>query len=447
MPFRYPGRSGLSPIIDVLAYGTFFLMTSIMTNASAMTALQSLQSINSSLDETQSRISTGYRVAEAQDNAAYWSIATTMRSDNQAMSAVVASRGIGAAPVAAAYTGLNAAKDVLSEIKAKLTTATSDGVDKGKVQEEITALQNQLKTISDSASFSGQNWLSNTDATTNKQIVSSISRDAAGSLGVGAIDVDIDSFRLYSNDAGILDKTIDIDQFDGVLGSATVESTAIDFANANDKISFTVSQNGQAARTVEITQTTLAAAGLSDTTIRSFADLKAVYEQALSDAGIDGIDVDVDATGSLTFSSLESFTVTNAATTGTSAIAVADMGLVTTDTTATATGSFSTSVDAIDISSADSTEIQAYIKVVDEAFSQVTTAAASLGAVQNRIDLQQDFVSKLMDTVSEGVGSLVDADMTEESTRLKALQTQQQLGVQALSIANNSSQSLLSLFR
>ena len=422
-------------------------MTSINTNTSAMTALQSLQSINNSLEDTQGRISTGYRVAEAQDNAAYWSIATTVRSDNQAMSAVVDSLGIGAATVDAAYTGLNAAKDVLSEIKAKLTTATSDGVDKGKVQEEISALQNQLKTISDSASFSGQNWLSNTDATTTKQIVSSISRDAAGTLGVGAIDVDINSYRLYSADAGILDKTIDVDQFDGALGSATVETTAISFANADDKISFSVAQNGEAARTVEITDQTLADAGLSDTTIRSFADLKSVYEQALSDAGIDGVDVAIDATGSLTFSSLESFTVTNAATTGTSAIAVADMGLVTTDTTATATGTFSTSVEDIDIATAGSAEVQAYIKIVDEALSQVTTAAASIGAVQNRIDLQTEFVSKLMDTVSEGVGTLVDADMTEESTRLKALQTQQQLGVQALSIANSSSQSLLTLFR
>jgi flagellin len=422
-------------------------MTSINTNTSAMTALQSLQSINNSLEETQGRISTGYRVAEAQDNAAYWSIATTMRSDNQAMSAVVDSLGIGAATVDAAYTGLNAAKDVLSEIKAKLTTATSDGVDKGKVQEEITALQEQLKTMSDSASFSGQNWLSNTDATTTKQIVSSISRDASGTLGVGAIDVDINSYRLYSADAGILDKTIDIDQFEGALGTTTVETTAIDFANADDKISFTVSQNGDAARTVEITDQTLADAGLSGTSIRSNADLKAVYEQALSDAGIDGVDVAIDAGGALSFSSLESFTVTNAATAGTSTIAVADMGLVTTDTTATATGTFSTSVEDIDITAAGSAEVQAYIKVVDEALSQVTTAAASIGAVQNRIDLQTDFVSKLMDTVSEGVGSLVDADMTEESTRLKALQTQQQLGVQALSIANSSSQSLLTLFR
>ncbi|MBO0903638.1 flagellin [Jiella sonneratiae] len=424
-------------------------MTSINTNTSAMTALQSLQSINNSLEDTQARISTGYRVADAQDNAAYWSIATTMRSDNQAMSAVVDSLGIGAATVDAAYTGLNSAKDVLSEIKAKLTTATSDGVDKTKVQEEISALQEQLKTISDSASFSGQNWLSNTDGTTTKQIVSSISRDSNSQLSVGSIDVDIDSYRLYSGDAGILDKTIDIDQYEGAVGTAAVQSTTVDFANADDKISFSVSQNGGAARTVEITSQTLTDAGLSDTTIRSDADLKAVYEQAFSDAGIDGISVEVDtSTHEVTFKSLEAFSVTNAAASGASiGFGVADLGLQTTDVTASATGTFSTSVEDIDISSATSSQVQAYIKVVDEALSQVTTAASSLGAVQNRIDLQQDFVGKLMDTVSEGVGTLVDADMTEESTRLKALQTQQQLGVQALSIANSSSQSLLSLFR
>ena len=63
-------------------------MTSINTNTSAMTALQSLSMINSNLDETQNRISTGFRVGAASDNAAYWSIATTMRSDNKALGAV-----------------------------------------------------------------------------------------------------------------------------------------------------------------------------------------------------------------------------------------------------------------------------------------------------------------------------------------------------------------------
>ncbi|MBO0903636.1 flagellin [Jiella sonneratiae] len=422
-------------------------MTSIITNVAAMTALQTLQQTNSMLEDTQNKISTGYRVSEAKDNAAYWSIATTMRSDNSAMSAIIDSLGIGAAIVDTGYTALSSAKDVLSEIKAKLTTATSDGVDRTKIQGEIDALKEQLQTISDSASFSGQNWLSNTDASANKQIISSLSRGSDGTLSVGSIAIDISDIRMYSAGSGLMDKNIDVDKYAIAAGTATVESSAIDFAAADDKISFSVSQNDTAYRTVEITQQTLADAGLSDTVIRSNNDLKAVYEQALADAGIDGVDVVIDGSGNLSFTSLETFNIRAGATSGTSSIAVADMGLPSSDMTASATGSYSVSVENLDITSATSDEVQAYIKVVDEALSQVTSAAASLGAVQNRVDMQQDFVSKLMDTVDQGVGTLVDADMTEESTRLKALQTQQQLGVQALSIANSSSQAIMQLFQ
>ena len=77
----------------------------------------------------------------------------------------------------------------------------------------------------------------------------------------------------------------------------------------------------------------------------------------------------------------------------------------------------------------------------------ITDAATNLGAIKNRIGLQQDFVKTLTDSLDRGIGQLVDADMNAELTRLQALQTQQQLGIQALSIANSGSQSILSLFR
>ena len=77
----------------------------------------------------------------------------------------------------------------------------------------------------------------------------------------------------------------------------------------------------------------------------------------------------------------------------------------------------------------------------------MTTAATNLGAAKNRIDLQKTFTTSLMDSIERGIGQLVDADMNKESTRLQALQVQQQLGIQALSIANGNSQSILSLFR
>ena len=80
-------------------------MASIMTNSSALTALQSLSNTNKNLEMTQSRISTGFRVATATDNAAYWSIATTMRSDKSSLSVVQDTLGLGAGKVDTAYTG------------------------------------------------------------------------------------------------------------------------------------------------------------------------------------------------------------------------------------------------------------------------------------------------------------------------------------------------------
>jgi flagellin len=134
-------------------------MSSINTNLAAMTALQSLTATNKNLVETQSRISTGFRVAEAADNAAYWSIATTMRSDKAALSTVQDALGLGASVVDVAYTAMNAAIGVVDEIKSKLVAAREPGVDKSKVQSEIGELQKQLTGIAKSAAFSGENWL------------------------------------------------------------------------------------------------------------------------------------------------------------------------------------------------------------------------------------------------------------------------------------------------
>jgi len=74
-------------------------------------------------------------------------------------------------------------------------------------------------------------------------------------------------------------------------------------------------------------------------------------------------------------------------------------------------------------------------------------AAAAFGSSQGRIETQSSFISKLTDSLRVGIGSLVDADMEAASARLQALQVQQQLGVQALSIANQAPQNILSLFR
>lgn len=308
-------------------------MSSILTNNSAMVALQTLTKTMQELQTTQSRISTGMRVANASDNAAYWSIATTMKSDNGALGAVKDALNLGSATIDVDSSALNATKDVVNQIKNKLVAALQPGVDRTKVQAEITALQGQLKSIADSASFSGRNWLSVDSSAAGynatKNVVASFTRDSAGLVTTGTIDIDTTNTILFDTQTsgatgGLLDK-------DRTAGGSTASVTTLDIS-----------------------------------------------------------------------------TLTDAA--------------------------------------ADQTTLQEYVQIADAALADVITAASDLGAAKARIDLQKDFVSNLSDAITKGVGSLVDADMNQDSTRLQALQVQQQLGVQSLAIANQNSQMILKLF-
>jgi flagellin len=323
-------------------------MTSILTNSAAMAALQTLRSINTNMEDVQSRISSGYRVETAADNAAYWSIATTMRSDNAALSTVQDALGLGAAKVDTSYAGMSSAIDVVSEIKAKLVAAREPGVDKTKINKELSELKNQLASAAESASFSGENWLYN-DTTTpagTKSIVASFNRSTNGSVSVTTLDYD------------------------------TAESILIDTQDAS---------LGQLTKGVPVEQGTAVGTGTANAT----------YHLILVSGG------------------------------------TAPTGSVLVDLTSA----------TLDV------DLEGMISAVDAMLSNLTDAASTLGAITSRIDMQENFVANLMDVIDKGVGRLVDADMNEESTRLKALQTQQQLGIQALSIANTNSENILRLFQ
>jgi flagellin len=315
-------------------------MTSIITNTGALAALQTLRTINQDMETVQNRISSGYRVETAADNAAYWSIATTMRSDNKALGTVQDALGLGAAKTDTAYTGLESAIQVVDEIKSKIVAASEPGVDKTKINKELAELKNQLASIAESASFSGENWLYNTSTTgaTVKNIVASFNRAADGSISLTTLEYDAAS-------------SIMIDTAEASRGILTKE--------------WVVQPDGGAT------------AGYF-----------------LIDAG--------------------------ATTSG-------DEIVLTNDTTPE--------------------ELAGMLLAVEDMMQELTDKASTLGAITSRIDMQEEFVSTLMDAIDQGVGRLVDADMNEESTRLKALQTQQQLGIQALSIANTNAQNILQLFQ
>jgi flagellin len=293
-----------------------------------MTALQALSQTEADLSTTQNQISTGLRVADASDNAAYWSISTTMKSDQSALTSVDDSLNLGAATVGVATTALTSVISVMDQIKSDLVSAAEPGVDKTKIQNDITALQSQLTSVASAASFNGVNWLSVNSASNGynptASIVSSFSRDATGTVTVGTIAVDTASVKLFdaNNQSGILDS----------VNSSTGESIA-----------------------------TMNIASLTDST-------------------------------------------------------------------------------------SDEATLSSLTSQVDAAITSITSAASTLGATQTRITIQSNFISSLNDAITTGVGSLVDADMNEASTRLQALQTQQQLGVQSLAIANSQTSLILKLF-
>ena len=99
------------------------------------------------------------------------------------------------------------------------------------------------------------------------------------------------------------------------------------------------------------------------------------------------------------------------------------------------------------IGSTTASTAQAMITTVNTAIGKVSTALAKMGTGSKALDLHLSFIMKLQDTLDNGVGNLVDADLAKESAKLQSLQTRQQLGVQALSIANQSTSALLGLFR
>jgi flagellin len=272
-------------------------MSSILTNTSAMVALQTLKSVNKGMAKVQNEVSTGLKVATAKDNSSSWSIASTMKSDVGSLKKLAESLTSASAMVGVARSAAEQTADILRQIQDKAVQAQNPDADVAKLTAEVTALANTITSIAGSAQYNGIN-LVNTGSTAETVTVS-VTRSAAGAVGTQTF------------------------------------STGV-------------------------------------------ADLAAVA------TAITGI-ADISVAGAL-------------------------------DT-------------------------------IDTQLDTVNTAAATFGAAQARIDAQADFLGKQMDALKDGVGALVDADMEEASARLQALQVQQQLGIQALSIANQNPQNILALFR
>ena len=276
------------------------MVSSIHTNASAMSALQQLSKTNSDLETTQGRISTGYKVAGARDNSSVFAVAQNMRGDIAALNSVKTSLDRANSITDVAIAGGEAISDLLVQMRAVAVAATDpsiDGVARAAYNNDFQAFLAQIATIVNEAEFDGANLLN-------------------GGLTNGiAFLADADA------------------------------STALTIGSEN--------------------------------------------------MSLGGSIVTVASTSSL----------------GTTTLA-------------------SSMVAALNVS-----------------LDNVNAALSRLGASANRLDTHTGFIERLADSLTSGVGNLVDADLAKESARLQALQVKQQLGVQALQIANQNPQTILSLFQ
>jgi len=174
-------------------------MSSISYNPSAAAALLLLTGSAKALERNTVQVATGRNVNTASDNAAYWSIATSMRSTGTSLSAVDDASGLAAAMTDTASLGIEAATGLVSEIKAKLILARSPGVDRDAINAEITQLKDQLGMVAESSSFNGENWLSSAGAPGVKSLLASASTNPDGSTALNTIDFDTASTTLTSS--------------------------------------------------------------------------------------------------------------------------------------------------------------------------------------------------------------------------------------------------------
>jgi len=278
-------------------------MSSILTNNSAMVALETLRNVNRNLEAVQSEISTGKKVATAKDNAGIWAVATVMSSDVESFKQISDSLSLGSSTVGVARAASEKIVQTLQEIKSLIVTAQGENVDREKIQTDITAKISLITGFVAAAQFNGLNLIDGT-STDDVNVLSSLNRASDGTVTAGNITVERQDLAT-----------------DGGLG-----------------------------------------------------DLE-------------------------------------------------DIDVTTTD-------------DAEDA-----------LTSIEDLLQTAIDAAAAFGSAQSSINSQAEFVKVLTDSLKTGVGRLTDADMEAASAKLQALQVQQQLGVQALSIANQSPQALLSLFR
>ncbi len=398
-------------------------MSSILTNSSAMVALETLRGINKGMNQVQNEISTGKKVSSARDNAAVYAISTVMSSDVASFDKISDSLNLGSATVGVARAASEQVVDILTEMKGLIVSAQEDNVDRSKIQTDVAALKSQIDTIVGAAQFNGQNLLKGGGSI---DVLASLDRTSSGvtASNINVSRSNLETGALTLGTGSTIAGATSVAASDTAIAAAATETLTFTAGttSAGDSYSFTIGSS-----------TVNYVAREGDT----LNDVATGVKAAIDAEGIANVTVDLTTVADPT-TGTPTVSVTNGGV-GSIAFAVAGQtedgtyggGLSSLNTLTVATESGATSA----------------LGAIDALLTTAIDAASGFGSSQKRIDIQGEFVNSLMDAMKVGIGAMVDADMEEASARLQSLQVQQQLGVQALSIANQAPQSLLSLFR
>ncbi|WP_144300169.1 flagellin [Elioraea rosea] len=411
-------------------------MTSINTNGTAMAAIRSLSQINSDMGKTQARIESGLRINQASNDPAVFAISQGMRADLKGLDAVKDSLNFGTATLKVAQSAATKISNELATLKQTVTQGQQQGLDKATIDAQIENALNNINAFTRTATFNGVNLLVNpadnaaygvsdnsltvvSDILGNTQSTSGANSSAQG-LGLDGLTWDQAGLEIAFDDtmAFANGDFVNLTQANGrqvifefVDGATALTQTPVE----DDPTTATTATGGN--EEVKVVAVVYDAAAESPT----------VGLQKLMDAmRAEGFGVSLGRSG-------EAGTEGQTAVTVTGGLDVAASVAATT----IAAGATAQQVGGTDTA----------IAAVDSAIDTIGSTLATLGASIRQLESLSEFNKQLTDSVKEGLGALVDADLAEESARLTSLQTKQQLAVQSLSIANQQGQSLLGLFR
>ena len=393
-------------------------MDSILTNSTALSALQALNLTQQDMNITQNQVSTGLAVSTAADNAAYWSIGQQLTSASGIETAANTALQQSQAIMDTANSAISSVITTIDAIQAAITGASNPGASFNDINNQLASLSSELTDAINGASFNGVNLLNGT-----QQALSFVAGYNASATGGAVSTIDITAQALVGGE--------------NAAGSSTTTSTTV--VSDTNLISQLESGNVGAVAGNVVTVTTTDTAG--DSIVSTYTG----YNQYNTTTGL-GTAATTNAAASPTNPTGANvwtvFTTTTAPANATPQGLLIQTGQTALQATYNLTqlgaGAANTAVTA--------TNATDMLSAVNQSLDAVRAYASSIGSAQDAMTAATKFNSALGNDYANGLSALVDADMNTASTRLQALQTQEQLGIQSLSIANQNSQLILKLF-